>query len=209
MANTGNLFPRTTRLSSWSKRRRSAKWGSLSFRGSRSHCNHNLWWYLVSPPHQTLYVMVMIQPGSASNPHLWSKAYLLVSLMVFGLCNLQPSSNPFPSGVLLLSLIFLIRPTGTSLKRSHRWPAVWLEACLGANIPPVAIKQVVNESRAHGLECLLGQTWLRNLWHCCMGTPGIASKLQNRGFREREAIGFTQRHLYWSRLACHPGMNIV
>ena len=130
MANSGNLFPRTTRLSSWSKRRRSAKWGSLSFRGTRSHCNHNLWWYFVSPPHQTLYVMVMIQPGSASNPHLWSKAYLLVSLMVFGLCNLQPSSHPFPSGVLLLSLILLIRPTGTSLKE-----VTPLAGCVTGSLP--------------------------------------------------------------------------
>ena len=73
------------------------------------------------------------------------------------------------------------------LKRSHRWPGVGLEPCLGANAPPVAIKQVVYESRTHGLKCLLGQTWLRNLGHCCMGTRGNASKLQNRGFREWEA----------------------
>ena len=83
---------------------------------------------------------------------------------------------------------FFLSPYRTSLKRSHCWPGVGLEPGFGANAPPVAIKRVVYESRTHGLKCLLGQTWLRNLGHCCMGTRGNASKLQNRGFREREAI---------------------
>ena len=82
----------------------------------------------------------------------------------------------------------MARPTRTSLKRSHRWPGVGLEPCLGANAPPVGIKQVVYESRTYGLKCLLGQTWLRNLGHCYMGTRGNASKLQNQGFQEWEAI---------------------
>ena len=79
------------------------------------------------------------------------------------------------------SLTCLTRPTGTSSKRSHRWPGVGLEPCLGANASPVAIKQVVYESRMHGLTCLLGQIRLRNLKHCCMGTRGNASFFRTGG----------------------------
>ena len=39
-------------------------------------------------------------------------------------------------------------------------------------------QQVVYESRANGLTCLLGQAGCRNLWHCYLGSRGNACRFQ-------------------------------
>ena len=54
--------------------------------------------------------------------------------------------------------------------RGHTRPAVWPEPCLGADAPPVAVKQGVHESRTYWLKCLLGQT-------CCATWGNIAAQV--------------------------------